>query len=287
MKNNRWYIFALLCVLFLAVSCVSAPVIEKPQYSQWHYKFSVLYDPDQPGVSPRLDMALSLLKTNYPEEQIKFLDDLLYFSLGIDDYKDKVVREQRENYRIKLSDSLASEQDSEENGDGDEEGEQEQEFPDVPDWWYAERFFLSDPQPGGIIVERRIDTYSGGAHGFQARRYFVIDLEDQKLLKIDDFFQEYQGDETRELVYRELRKYSELEDDQPLSQGIFMTDEPELSFNFFLTQEGLGLHWDPYEIASYSEGSIEIILPWKVIRPLMLHSGMELLTKFGIFLFVG
>ena len=269
----------LFCVLLLAVSCVSAPVIEKPQFSQWHYTYSVLYAPDQPKDSPRLNLALSLLRMNYPEEQAKFLNELLYFSMGIDDYKDKVVREQRENYRIKLSDGMVVEEEN--------EAEDDEEFSAGPDWWYAERFDLQDPQPAGIIVERKVDTYTGGAHGFQATRYFVIDLEDQRLLKIDDFFQDYQGDETRALVYRELHKYSELEEDQALSEGIYMTDAPELSFNFFLTQEGIGLHWDPYEIAPFSEGSIEIVLPWRVIRPLLLHSGMELLTKFGILLFVG
>jgi hypothetical protein len=122
----------------------------------------------------------------------------------------------------------------------------------------------------------------GGAHGMLTRRYYVIDLESQKLLKIDDFIDDYQGDMMRELIYEELRHYSGLKRNQSLSEGIYLNDEPELTFNFYINEEGFGLHWDPYEIAPYSEGAIKIMLPWKRIRPMLLHESMELLAKFNI-----
>jgi hypothetical protein len=83
-----------------------------------------------------------------------------------------------------------------------------------------------------------------------------------------------------------MRKISKLERGQPLSAGIFYADVPELTYNFFITDEGLGLHWDPQQIAPYSSGSIEIIVPWYAIRPMMLTSGIQLLTKFNIHLFM-
>jgi hypothetical protein len=126
----------------------------------------------------------------------------------------------------------------------------------------------------------------GGAHGLLIKWYYVIDLESEKLLRIDDFIDDYQGDQMRTLVYDELRKLSGLERNEPLSEGIFLADDPELTFNFFINEEGLGLHWNPYEIAPYAEGEIQIMLPWKKIRPLMSRGGMELLAKFNIHLLV-
>ncbi|MCL2126807.1 MAG: RsiV family protein [Treponema sp.] len=267
---KKTYIAALLCVLTVA-ACASAPKMQKPQYSQWYYSFSVLFDPEEPEGSPQLDLSMSLLQMHYPKEQAEYLRGLLYSAPDLDTYKDRIIREQRENYRgRKMTRGEESPPEEEENFN----------------WRYAETVRAIYTGERGITVERDYEIYTGGANSQAMRRYYPVDLEGLRVIKIDDLFPEYQGDETRNVVYRELRKYSGLDEDQPLSEGIFFSDEPELSFNFFFTQEGLGLHWDPYEITPRSEGGVTITLPWRDIRPLMLSSGIELLTKFNIYLFV-
>jgi hypothetical protein len=278
--------FLRFCILSLLIpACSGNPksFIEKPQYSQWYYTYTVLLTPEYPCDSPKLEIALSLFQVKYPPEQAAFVNQVLYSTSGLDSYKDLVVMEQRENYRKSLSylEDLAIEELLIFDSDGFETEDLESS-----NWRHTEKFAPICPKNKGIIIERTKETYSGGAHGMRTKRYFVIDLEEQKLLKIDDFFDDYQGDRMRDLIYKELRKYSGLGKNQPLSEGIFLNDEPELTFNFFLNEEGLGLHWDPYEITPYAEGSVQIILPWKEIRPMLLNSGMELLTKFNIYLFV-
>jgi hypothetical protein len=247
------------------------PEIEKPQYTQRHYTFSILLDPEQPGYSPQLDLALSLLYMEYPAEQAKYLNETLYSPSSLDTYKDHIIIEQRKNYRSKAAEMAQS-------GLNDER---------MHNWWYSETVNIREALGQGLIVERDYNAYSGGAHPDRTKRYYVLDMIEYKQLNIDDFFVNFHGDQRlRDIVYEELRKYSKLTKTQPLSEGIFFTDEPELSFNFFITQEGLGLHWDPYQIAPYVAGYIEIILPWNAIRPMMSYPGIELLTKFNIYLFM-
>ena len=260
------------CILLPLISIFANPVMEKPQYSQWDYIHTVLFDHRHPDSSPKLEMALSLFQINRPPEQAAFFNKILYASDDPISYKDRVIQEHINSYRD-LTTHL------EELGVGN---------PPMPgfDWQYSEKVILISPMNRGIVIERTKETYTGGAHSMRIRQYFVIDLESLKLLKIDDFFSDYRGERMRSLIYEKLRKYSSLEENQPLSEGIYFDDEPELTSNFYVKKEGLVLHWDPYEIAPYSEGTIQITLPWKDIRRLMLHSGMELLTKFGIYLFV-
>jgi hypothetical protein len=112
-------------------------------------------------------------------------------------------------------------------------------------------------------------------------------MDEFKQLRIDDLFANFAEDrKLRDIVYEELRRHGRLERGQALSGGIYFSDEPEMTFNFFITDDGLGLHWDPDQIAPFSEGEIEVVLPWQVIRPMMLFTGIELLTKFNIHLFV-
>jgi hypothetical protein len=275
------------CILPLLISaCESVKPkskIVKTQASQWYYTYTVLLTPEHPGNSPKLEIALSMFQLKYPPAQAAFVNQVLYSSVDLDSYKDRVVNEQRTNYRKSLS--YLADIDSENLKIFDLDGV---EIDDVEssNWHYTENFIPISPRYRGIVIERTKETYTGGAHGMLTKRYYVLDLESQKLLKIDDFLSDYQGDRMRDLIYDELRKYSGLKNDQPLSEGIYLNDEPELTFNFFINDEGLGLHWDPYEIAPYSEGAIQIMLPWKKIRPLLLNSGMELLTKFNINLLV-
>jgi len=277
---------ALFCILPLLLhACESiypTSRIEKTQTSQVYYSYRVLLAPDNPN-SPKLEIALSLFQMKYPSAQTAFVNQLLYSGADPDAYKDRVVKEQRENYRKSLS--YLTDINSENFKIFDSEDVEIEDL-DFSNWRYTENFAPISPRSRGIVIERTKETYTGGAHAMKTTRFFVIDLEAQKLLKIDDFVKDYQGDQIRDLIYEELRRYSGLERGRPLSDGIYLNDEPELTFNFFINEEGLGLHWDPYEIAPYAEGAIQVMLPWKKIRPLLLNSGMELLAKFNILLFV-
>ena len=269
-KRFRFILFLILSVF---TACVSAPDFEKitgkEPFAQRHYTFTVLLIPEYFNKSPRLELAMSLLEMDRLGGKAEFLYEILYKTESLDAYKDKVIREQRDIARMNIT-------------------KQDLEEEKLPGYHlrHVERFNANNIQQSGIIVERTFETYLGDAHGRETKRYYVIDLEEPKLIKVDDLFSDFQGVAVREVVYAELRKYGGLEEGRPLSEGIFFKDEPELSFNFFLTPQGLGLHWDPHQIAPFSEGLIEVIVPWRSIRPLMLRSGIELLTKFGINLLV-
>jgi len=269
---KKYPLFCVFILIMLISACVSTPREAKHQQDQWHYTFTILLDPDRPHDSPKLDIALSLLNVNYPAEQTEYLNKLLYSTGSFDEYKDRVIEEQRKIYRDSLLDITAP-----------PAAKNTASY----NWRYAESISIKSSGQEGIVIERDYYTFTGGAHGLSTKRYYVIDMEQQKQLKIDDLFANYQGDKRlRDIIYFELGKYSKLKSEQKLSEGIFFSDTPELTFNFFVSNEGLGLYWDPYQIAPYAHGSIKIVIPWQVIRPMMLTEGIELLTKFGIYLFV-
>ena len=304
MKDKRLITITLICGLALLFSaCVSAPKNEKPQYSRWNYTFTVLHDIENPANSHQMDIAMSLWRMNYPEPQASFFNEFLYSTAdSFDTHKDKVLEEQRDNYRKKVDAAKTRLTSADKN------------------WRYAESInfksfenlgmlvrrlsTFSDPANTdtqkkkrkdaeevviypGMIVDRTTETFFGGDHLLIAKRYYVLDMDALKQIKIDDLFADYQGEkELRDLVYEELRKFCGLERDRPLSSGIYFTNEPEISFNFFFTEEGLGLHWDAGQIAPYEQGEIEVVLLWQVIRRLMLPEGVNLLTKFNIHLFM-
>ena len=267
MKYSGYLLLLLFSVLFN--SCVSAPAKNKYQFSQKHYTYTILSNPREPKENPQMEIAMSLLQMNYPEDKVYFINTLLYPAKSQNEndysdytpeaYKNRIIREKRDEFRSS---------------------------PLLNDWRYAETINIISRFDKGIILERKYETFTGGAHGILLKNFYVIDMENNYLVNMDDLFENFQREEIRAVVYRTLRANFNLRRNQPLSEGLFFSDEPELSFKFYVKQEGLVIYWDPYEIAPYSSGPIEVLLYWRDIRPFMLTSGMELLTKFNIYLFV-
>jgi hypothetical protein len=264
--------YAPLCILVPAllgfVTCAGIPSAGKPQFTLRHYAYSVLLTPENPGKSPQLELAMSLLRMEYPAERTQSFHNILYGQTNPDEYRYWVFSEQRRNYRDRAGYPAAE-------GDGIA----------AFNWRYVERFSVKQTYDRGMVIERDLETYFGGAHPGRNTQYYNVEVEtnEYKLLSLDDLFDNFQeNQQLRDIIYEELRKYDGLDNAQPLSQGIYYNNKPELTFNFFVTEDGLGLHWDSAQIAPHVHGSIQIILPWHDIQPLMLHTGVEMLAKFNI-----
>jgi hypothetical protein len=225
---------------------------------------------------------------NYPDRQGEYLSEALYLTDSFDVYKDRIIEEHRQRYRRMLPASArsAGREAAAYNWHYSERVNINRMYPDVAGARHSRARKSRKNQPQeirGMVIEREINSYSGCGPELKQKRYSVFDMDGLAQVRIDDLFIDYQGNTVlRDIVYEELRKHSKLERTQALSKGFYFTDRPELSFNFFITDEGLGLRWDPEQIAPYSVGAIEIILLWQVIRPMMLDTGVELLAKFGI-----
>jgi hypothetical protein len=266
MKKTILFLFVGLAVL--AGACKSGRSSKKDEktYQPKDYAFSVPLFPEKPGEGPAMNVTLSILDTENSGETAAFFNELLYEGDTPDKYRDSLVEYYRQMYRdIQVSAEVP-----------------EEEHPASFNWEYRETMKVWNPGGGGLVITRDREYYTGGAHGMHTRQYYVIDAGRPGLLGLEDFFRDPRDPELRRLIYEALRSYYGLAERMPLSEGIFFEDEPEPSGNFFIGEEGLGFHWDPYEIAPYSAGQVEISLPWNTVKPLLKNSAAEILAKFGI-----
>ena len=271
MKNYTFFSLASVFVLSAVCSaCVSTPP-ETPQsqFSELRYGSTIPLYPDKPD-SPALDLTINLVGMNSPAKQAEFFHNVLYSGDSLEAYRDRVINEQTDIYRRTAAAVIIP------------AGEGQSSL----NWYYMEQVIVDGAENRGIVVERLLDTYIGGAHGLLSKKYYVLDLDSLAQVTINDLFENYQDDRIKAIIYDQLRNYSNLAAGQPLSQGGFFSDAPEPTENFYVTEQGLGLYWNPIEIAPYVMGAIDIVVPWRDIRPLMLNSGMELMTKFNIYLFM-
>jgi hypothetical protein len=114
-----------------------------------------------------------------------------------------------------------------------------------------------------VIVKRTVDYYAGGAHGSYGTEYWVFDRDLARFVTLGDIFGADEREALHEAVVESLRKRFELARDEGLTAAGFFSDELVLTENFFLSGEGVGFHWNPYELAPYVFGEIEVVVPYK------------------------
>ncbi|MDR1278090.1 MAG: RsiV family protein [Treponema sp.] len=268
MRKNKYVLFSAVFVLLLAASCTggSSPRggKNKLSFAVRETTESILLYPEQADDSPRINFSFSLLTVAGPEELADFFYGLLYKGQEPDEYIAALVAEYQTDY-VKLQ-SLKE--------------EAPQKNAQSQNWKYEEHMEFQIFSGRWCILSREQEYYTGGAHGMAQKKHYVLDLQEPKLLTLEDFFTDPGNPDLYLLVQDALREYAGLEKDAPLSSGSFLEDNPALSADFFLTRNGAAFHWNPYEIGPYSEGSIEVVIPWDKIRNFLTAEGQEMEQAF-------
>lgn len=247
MKNlAKFCLIVLLCGLSWVTACVGSP--QAAGNAGVHQlapeeKSIVLY-PEQKDQSPRMILKFALLEPSGSAEKRRFIQDVLYQGSNPKKYRERILRDYEGEY-------------FEMRGIAD---------PDYPqeslNWFYTETMDAEVISSGGMVIRRNRDYYTGGAHGMRNTEYFVLDLAGMEQLILEDIIKPGSEPALAEEVEAALRDFSNLTGETPLSQGSFFEDTVEPSENFFLNSQGLGFHWDPYEIAPYVVGPVEILIPY-------------------------
>jgi hypothetical protein len=220
---------------------------------------SVFLYPDAQDTSPKLEIALLVLDS--PRENRRFILEALYDGLTAEEYADKRLYgydKMYEEMRFVV-----------------------ERIPDMStltlNWYYNEAFAYAAGNSKLAVFSREWEYYTGGAHGMRNKDYYVFSLEDKRRLVLDDIVLEEAKSALNDLVEAALRKQMEIPDWIPLSEQGFFEDSPGRLEDFFLIPQGLGFQWDPYEIAPYSMGIIEIVIPYDATHGMFTPFGLSLI----------
>lgn len=252
----------------LAASCASSGAAPGPEaralrVAQWSHSASVPLDPDLGEGGPLLSIEVSLAWAVGPGDQAGLVNGIVYMAPSREDYVEAVAARARGEWRRMALEGGA-------------------EAAMAGEWSHRETVAVAGLGFGGGLVLRRDVEASSGGEAVRRRRYYVFDLDALRRLRLGDLFGDFQGDKARGMVYAALRRRSGLGEGGRLSLAGFFSDSPELSFNFSISPEGLGLRWNPGEIAPGAMGAIDIALPWADLEPALLEGRMEMLrAMFG------
>ncbi|MDR2097182.1 MAG: RsiV family protein [Spirochaetaceae bacterium] len=207
---------------------------------------------------PNLEFFVNTLDIS-SEAESKLLQQTLYGGLNYMDYAENVYKKVNDDYQ-KIKETAVVQ-------------------PKGPyDWSYIETF-SGVIYPELLVISHSSYIYSGGAHGQNQKAYFVLDTKLLKKLTPRDILRDGTEEALQKQIDDALRaKYAKYNADSgtALKTIGFFEDTAGKSENFFVSKEGLGFCWNPYDIAPYSMGVIEVVLPYDKIENLLTERGVAL-----------
>jgi hypothetical protein len=137
-------------------------------------------------------------------------------------------------------------------------------------------FFVLDISPDEIYQNEHIVSfaynwaiYEGGAHPNHGKFCFVINKNSGEKVSYNSLLKGHE-EEFLEIAKAEFKAQSGIKENEEI-YGVyrFKDDEFHLTDNYTFTPSGLVFCYNPYDIAPYSFGLIELVLPYEKINGLI------------------
>lgn len=146
----------------------------------------------------------------------------------------------------------------------------QEEFPEELTGWEASVEAFKSYEDSGLIT-LRMNTYlfTGGAHGYPSTRFLNFDKKTGKELEAPELFKDPEAFEA--FAEAAFREQYDIPSGAPINSTGFMFEDNHfrLPQNIGLTTDGLILHYNPYEAASFADGDLVLEFPLEAIRPFL------------------
>lgn len=121
------------------------------------------------------------------------------------------------------------------------------------------------------LLSIALDAYifTGGAHGYSAERF--LNFDKTKANELDNWQLFKNTEEFLELAELAFRTQEGIPLDRPINHTGLMFEEDAfyLPENIGFTTKGLTLVYNQYEVSSFADGTLELILPFEEVRKFM------------------
>lgn len=120
-------------------------------------------------------------------------------------------------------------------------------------------------EKGYAVLNTHSYSYSGGAHGMSTSSMACFDMQQKKKLRLSDIVS-IDSLPLQSIVEKYFRQQHGLAPGAKLTEMLF-EDQLPANDNFYFNSRGLGFVYQPYEVAAYAFGIINVWVPYQALRP--------------------
>lgn len=136
-------------------------------------------------------------------------------------------------------------------------------------WEYQSKMKVKHNAHNVLSLEFNTYYYMGGAHGGYGSVYKNIELSSGKIIFLKDIIIAGSNGILRNALNKNLQELFDLKPGDRLSEIGFWDDSVDVPDNFYLTSGGIGFYFNPYDVACYANGSIDVFIPYSEISAIL------------------
>jgi hypothetical protein len=110
--------------------------------------------------------------------------------------------------------------------------------------------------------------YSGGAHGSHGTKLITYDVKNKKRMTLNDVFKPNYQKTLNAAVMRVARRYFGVKPNESLESSALVSTV-EANDNYAISRKGILFNYEPYEIASYAQGEIQLFVPFEEVKGIL------------------
>jgi hypothetical protein len=142
----------------------------------------------------------------------------------------------------------------------------QKDFPDYHTGWFIKgKITLTGIYKNILTLKSEEIVFTGGAHPNSNLFYFNFDLDNGKIIELNDIVDNKISDKLNNIGRTVFCKIKNLNPTKPLNEAGYWFEENKfyLNNNFAITDSGMIFYYNKYEIAPYSMGATELFIPKK------------------------
>ncbi|MCL5246310.1 DUF3298 and DUF4163 domain-containing protein [Cellulophaga sp. 20_2_10] len=126
-----------------------------------------------------------------------------------------------------------------------------------------------------ITIDLETYEFTGGAHGYESSILLNFDVVKGELIPNEELFASKEA--FYNLAETKFRTQEKIPAEGPINDTGFMFEEEVfmLPINIGYTKDGLRLLYNTYEVGSYADGQIEVLLPYTEVNQMLAIKGEE------------
>jgi len=134
----------------------------------------------------------------------------------------------------------------------------------VYNYFYSQAVLVRYNDNNLVMFEEKVYEYTGGAHGNYGSTLHCLDVAKNARLELSDIISADSAT-LQKIVEQQFRKQYKIGASEKLTKVLF-EEHLALTRNFYLTGKGIGFLYNPYEVAAYAQGQIEVFVPFTVLK---------------------
>ncbi len=138
-------------------------------------------------------------------------------------------------------------------------------------WELNQSINILHETPNVLAMAHKFYVYTGGAHGMPGEYFINIEKKSGRLFMLDDIIKNENRNDMLVIAKLQFYRQRDIPSTQTLGDAGYWFENQQfyLPDNFCITDDGLLFLYNPYDIAPYADGMIELFIPYSDVTSLL------------------